>query len=573
MSQDAVAGTTGLVVARMDKLILDYVYEHEAARPDEVYLVQPVGDGKVVEYTWRQTLEQARRMATHLKQRGLEPGARIAMLTKNCAHFFMVELAVWMAGGTTVAIFPSESAANVRYVLEHSEASLLFVGKLDTWAQQARAIPAGLPCIALPLAPHTGFETWDSIVARTERMPGRPQRDADDLAMLLYTSGSTGQPKGVMQSFGTITRATRNRIDDPRDRDAYDVEARTLSYLPLAHVYERACVECRSLIEGKGRIFFTESLATFGDDLKRARPTGFVSVPRIWAKFQQGVFAAMPPAQLDSLLDNPATAKAVGRKVLAGLGLDEVRIAATASAPIPVELLAWYRRLGLNLLEGYGMTEDFAYSHRTTEATHAPGYVGVACPNVTVRLDDDGEVLIKSPGQLVGYYKQPELYAESFTDDGFFRTGDLGEMRADGQLKITGRKKELFKTAKGKYVAPAPIENHLNAHPLVEMSMVSGVGQPAPYAVIVLGESVRAQANDAVARARVDTELATLLHEVNESLATHERLQFLVVAREPWSIENGCLTPTMKIKRSRIEAAVAAQVRAWYAYQRSVVWA
>ncbi len=556
----------------MDKLILDYVFDHEAAQPDQVFLVQPLGAGKVVEYTWRQTLDQARRMAAHLKQRGFEPGARIAMLTKNCAHFFMVELAVWMAGGTTVAIFPTESAANVRYILEHSEASLLFVGKLDTWAQQAPAIPAGLPCIALPLAPHTDFETWDSIVARTEPLRGRPQRDADDLAMLLYTSGSTGQPKGVMQSFGSITRATRCRIDDPRDRLPEDVEPRMLSYLPLAHVYERACVECRSFIEGRGRIFFGESLATFAEDLKRARPTGFVSVPRIWAKFQQGVFATIPASQLDALLDNPATAEAASRKVLAGLGLDAVRIAATASAPIPVELLGWYRRLGLNLLEGYGMTEDFAYSHRTTAETRAPGYVGVACPGVTVRLDEDGEVLVKAPGQLVGYYKQPDLYAESFTDDGFFRTGDLGELRADGQLKITGRKKELFKTAKGKYVAPAPIENRLNAHPLVELSMVSGVGQPAPYAVVVLGESVRAQTNDAAMRVRVEAELTTLLHELNADLATHERLHVLVVAREPWSIENGCLTPTMKIKRSRIEAGVAAQLNAWYAQQRPILW-
>ncbi len=557
----------------MDKLILDYVYDHETAQPDQVFLVQPVGEGKVVEYTWHETLDQARRMAAHLKQRGFEPGARIAMLSKNCAHFFMVELAVWMAGGTTVAMFPTESAANVRYVLEHSEASLLFVGKLDTWAQQAPAIPAGLPCIALPLAPKTEFETWDSIVARTEPLSGRPRREEGDLAMLLYTSGSTGQPKGVMQSFGSITRATRCRIDDPRDRLADDVEPRTLSYLPLAHVYERACVECRSFIEGRGRIFFTESLATFGEDLKRARPTAFVSVPRIWAKFQQSVFAALPASQLDALLDNPATAEAAGRRVLAGLGLDEVRIAATASAPIPAELLGWYRRLGLNLLEGYGMTEDFAYSHRATAGAHVPGYVGVACPHVTVRLGDDGEVLVKSPGQLVGYYKQPELYAESFTDDGYFRTGDLGELREDGQLRITGRKKELFKTAKGKYVAPAPIENRLNAHPLVELSLVSGVGQPAPYAVVVLGESLRAQAHDAAVRARVETELTALLHDVNEDLARHERLQVLVVAREPWSIENGCLTPTMKIKRSAIERAVAAQVNAWYAQQGAVVWA
>jgi long-subunit acyl-CoA synthetase (AMP-forming) len=554
------------------KLILDYVYDHEAAHPDEVVLVQPVGGGRVVEYTWRQMLDEARRMAAHLKSRDFEPGARIAILSKNCAHFFMAELAVWMAGGTSVAIFPTESSTNVRYVLEHSEASLLFVGKLDTWEQQALALPDGLPCIALPLAPQTDFETWGAIVARTEPLGGRPSRGADDLAMLLYTSGSTGQPKGVMQNFHNITRTSELRISDAHTRLPDNVERRVLSYLPLAHVYERAVVECCTFVEGRGRVFFTESLATFLEDLKRARPTAFVSVPRLWLKFQQGVFLTMPSHKLDAMLDDPAIATEVGRKVLAGLGLDEVRIAASASAPIPGELLDWYRRLGLNLLEGYGMTEDLGYSHRTTEEANLLGHVGVPFPGVQVRIAEDGEVLIKSPGQLVGYYKRADLDAASFTEDGFFRTGDLGMQRADGQLRITGRVKELFKTAKGEYVAPAPIEHRLNAHPMVELAMVSGVGQPAPYAIVVLAESLRPQLGDPAVRGRVDAELGKLLHDVNESLATFERLHVLVVAREPWSIENGCLTPTMKLKRSRVEAALAAQVGAWYAEERPVVW-
>ncbi len=555
------------------KLILDYVYDHEAAHPDQLFLTQPIGDGQVVDYTWRQTVDQARRMGAHLKSRGFEPGARIAILSKNCAHFFMVDLAVWMAGGTTVAIFPTESADTVRYVLEHSEASLLFVGKLDRWAQQANAVPEGLPCIALPLAPRTDFETWDSVVARTEPLGGRPARNADDLAMLLYTSGSTGQPKGVMQSFGRITHCVECAVNDTRDRPPDDVERRTLSYLPLAHVYERAAVECRTLVEGRGRVFFNESLDTFMEDIKRARPTTFVSVPRLWLKFQQAVFATMPSEKLDAMLDDPAVAKAVGRKVLAGLGLDEVRLAVSGAAPIPPALLDWYRRLGLNMIEGYGMTEDFAYSHRTTEGLSTPGYVGVPSPGVEVRISDDGEVLIKSPGQLVGYYKQPDLDAESFTSDGFFRTGDMGERRADGQLRITGRVKELFKTAKGKYVVPAPIETRLNAHAMVELSMVSGVGQTAPYALVVLDEQLRPRVDDAAVRARIEAELSELLRATNEGLAAHERLHKLVVAREPWSIENGCLTPTMKIKRSRIEAALASQVDTWYAAQDAVLWA
>ena len=149
------------------KLMLDYVFEHEASHPDTVYLTQPTGGGQVVDYTWRQVLDQSRRMAAYIKAQGFEPGARIAILSKNSAHFIMAELAIWMAGGTTVAIFPTETAETVRFVLEHSGASLLFVGKLDTWEHQKPGIPAGLPCIALPLSPKTSYETWDAIVART----------------------------------------------------------------------------------------------------------------------------------------------------------------------------------------------------------------------------------------------------------------------------------------------------------------------------------------------------------------------------------------------------------------------
>ena len=555
------------------RLILEHVYDHESAQPERVFMTQPVGGGQVVDYTWARTLDEARRMAAHLQSLGLAPGSRIALLTQNCAHFFIAELAIWLAGGTTVAIFPTETADTLRYVLEHSEASLLFVGKLDDWAAQAGAVPAGLPCIALPLAPLTGLPQWDDILARTAPLPGRPQRHADDLAMLCYTSGSTGEPKGVMHSFGRITHAVQCAIDDPHRRLPDGVPYRALSYLPLAHIYERAVVACRNLMAGDGHVYFSESLATFLGDVKRARPTVFVSVPRLWLKFQQSVLQTLPAETLDALLADPATAAATGRQVLASLGLDDVRQAACGAAPIPPSLLGWYRRLGLNLMEGYGMTEDFAYSHRATPEFNAAGHVGVACPGVQVRITGDGEVLIKSPGQMVGYYKRPELNAECFTADGFFRTGDRGELAPDGQLKLTGRVKELFKTSKGKYVAPAPIEARLNAHPMVEQAIVSGVGQPQPYALVVLAESQRPRLGDATVRERVEAELTQLLHTVNQALAAHERLDRLVVVREPWSVENGCLTPTMKVRRGRIEASVAARVDGWADRPGPVLWA
>lgn len=555
------------------KLILDYIYDHEAAHPDQVYLSQPVGDDEVTHYTWAHTLLQARCMATHLHARGFEPGARIAILSKNCAHFFFTELAIWMAGYTTVAIFPTETAQTVSFVLAHSDARLLFVGKLDLWEHQAPGVPIGLPCVAFPLAPRTDFDSWDAIVARTPPLTGRPVRAPNDLAMLIYTSGSTGQPKGVMLDFEHITRATEGIVKDVASRLGQGVEHRALSYLPLAHSFERAWVEAASFVDGDTHIFFAESLDTFVNDLKRARPTTFISVPRLWLKFQQGVFTKMPPKKLDRLLSIPIFGRLVARKVLQGLGLDQVRLAGSGSAPIPAELIAWYRRLGLNLIEGYGMTEDFAYSHNSTAALNAPGYVGVPLPGVQVRISPQGEVLIKSPGQLSGYFKRPDLDAESFTDDGFFRTGDLGERRPDGLLKIIGRLKELFKTAKGNYVAPAPIENLLNAHPLVELSLVSGVGQSSAYAMVVLAESLRPQLGDAAIRTQVQLALGQLLQSVNSQLPDYEKLRMIVVAPEPWSIENGCLTPTMKIKRAGIEAQVGAQVALWYASSDAVHWA
>jgi long-subunit acyl-CoA synthetase (AMP-forming) len=555
------------------KLIFDYVYEHEAAQPDRVYLTQPIGGSQAIDYTWAQVLDQSRRMAAHLQSRGLGQGDQIAILSKNCAHFFMAELAIWMAGGTTVAIYPTELAETVRYVLEHSEAKLLFVGKLDTWEQQAPGVPEALPRIALPLAPATPYDRWDDIVARHESLPGRPARSPKDLAMIAYTSGSTGQPKGVMHDFEGVTRATEGIVKRLEEDYGQRPEIRVLSYLPLAHVYERACIECTSLVLGNCQVFFAESLDTFLADLQRARPHTFLSVPRLWLRFQQGVFAKMPPKKLDRQLHIPILRGIVARKILTGLGLDHLILAGSGSAPLPPELLTWYRKLGLNLMEGYAMSEDFAYSHASTQEKNAPGYVGVAYPEVQVRISPEGEVLIKSPGRLVGYFKRPDLYAESFTEDGFFCTGDMGELREDGLLKITGRVKELFKTGKGKYVAPAPIENRLNAHPMVESAIVSGVGQQAAYGMVVLAEALRPRLQDAAVRAEVEQSLAGLLKEVNAQLVGHEKLHMLVVAQEPWSIENGCLTPTMKIKRSRIEGFVADRVDGWYAAPGPVVWA
>jgi long-subunit acyl-CoA synthetase (AMP-forming) len=200
------------------------------------------------------------------------------------------------------------------------------------------------------------------------------------------------------------------------------------------------------------------------------------------------------------------------------------------------------------------------------------GFVGNSLPGVETKLGDDGEILVKTPADMKGYYKEPELSRGSYTADGFLKTGDRGELDAQGRLRITGRVKELFKTSKGKYVAPAPIENLLNADSNIEQSCVTGSGRPQPHALVLLSEQQRAALKNGADRSAVEALLKQLLVKVNEQVEEHEKLAFLVVVKEPWQIENGFLTPTMKIKRPVIEEAYAPASDEWYERKQSVIW-
>lgn len=550
------------------ELLLERIYRWEKEIPDRIYMTQPLGGTAVRDYTWRQTVDEVRRMAAHLKSLGYPPGSRIAILSKNCANFILSDLAIWMAGYVSVAMFPTLDAETVRYILEHSESKLLFVGKLDTWDEMKKGVPDSLPKIAYKLAPPNDYPVWEDIVAKTEPIAGSPVREPDDTALLIYTSGSTGKPKGVEHTFRTVAGACRafSTVLEWRTDD------RLLSYLPLAHAFERAAIEATSL-HSATHVYFAESLDTFVQDLRRARPTVFQSVPRLWLKFQSGVLRKMPPKKLKTYLKIPILSGVVKKKILTGLGLDSARMAISGSAPIPAELIQWYRDLGLELLEGYGMTENFSCSHFSMPGRARVGYVGEPLKGVVVKLSDQGEVLVKSPGSMKGYFKEPEMSKEAFTEDGFLKTGDRGEIDDLGRLKITGRVKELFKTSKGKYVAPVPIENLINSDHHVEQSCVMGSGQPQPFALVMLSEELRKQiGSDGNLKGEVDAALLKLRESVNAEVPVYEKLEFLAVVKEPWLIENGFLTPSMKIKRHVIEERYAPQVEAWYGSRKPVIW-
>ncbi len=550
-----------------DKLLLDAAYEWERNQPDRVFMTQPLGNGEARDYTWADTLGEARRMAAYLRSLDLPPNSNIALISKNCAHFIICDLAIWMAGHATIALYPTLNAETVSYILDHSDSRLVFVGKLDDWEEMAPGVPAEMPKIALPLAPPTDFDQWDEIVARHEPIPDSPSRGPEEIALMCYTSGSTGRPKGVMHSFASASvpgQCLGGKLDiGPEDR--------VLSYLPLAHVMERAAVECASFYTGT-HIYFADSLDTFVQDLHRARPTIFISVPRLWLKFQSGVFQKFPEQKLNRLLKIPVVSGIVKKKIKEGLGLSHVRIAVSGSAPLPADLISWYDRLGIHIIEGYGMTEDFAYSHMSTPDKRRPGYVGVAWDNVETRVSEDGEIQIRSPGNMVGYYKAPDLTAECYTEDGFFRTGDRGEYTPEGLLRITGRVKELFKTSKGKYVAPVPIENLLNSDALVELSCVAGLGRPACYAVVQLAEDLRPRIGDQAFRDEIGPRLEALLASINRQVEGYEQMQFIAVVSDEWSTANNFLTPTLKIKRDVIESTYGPYLDDWYASGRKVIW-
>jgi long-chain acyl-CoA synthetase len=552
-----------------ETLALQRMYQWEKSSPDKVVFTQPMGGGVVRDWTWKQALDEVRRMAAYLKSLNFEPGTKIALLAKNSAHWMMADWAIWMAGHVSVPLYPTLAATTVRQILEHSESKLLFVGKLDVWDEMKPGVPAGLPMITLPLAPAVpGAKTWDEIIAKTAPMGDSPVRPADELCTLIYTSGTTGMPKGVMQSFGTFAWSITSGLK----RVHIDSNARLFSYLPLAHVAERMLLEHGALATG-AHVFFAESLDTFVADVQRARPTVFFSVPRLWVKFQQGVQAKMPAEKLDRLLKLPIIRGIVKKKILTGLGLDQVQWAAGGAAPMPTALLDWYLKLGLQIIEAYGMTENCALSHATVLGKPRPGTVGPPYDGVQCRIDkESGEIQIKGECLMLGYYKQPEATKATFTDDGWLKTGDKGSIDAEGNLKITGRVKDLFKTGKGKYVAPAPIEDKLATHVAIEACCVTGANLGQPLGLLMLNAEAVTKARNAAGRSALEASLAEHLKAVNAQLDPHEQMDCLVITAEAWSVENDILTPTMKVKRNRIEDRFAANYETWVASRKKVVW-
>ncbi len=547
----------------MNNGILDDFLRWESEKPNMVFLRQPL-DGHYKIWTYADAGIEIRKIASGLSSLNLDQGSHIAILSKNCAHWIMFDLAILYAGHISIPIYPTLTANSIRLILEHSESKCILIGKLDDYNSQEGGIPPNVKRLGINLYNSPGDYTWESWLDKFEPSQSLYSWSAEDVFTIMYTSGTTGKPKGVMHSINAFNSTVSVAIKGLRIND--QVPHRMFSYLPLSHIAERIGIESVGLRLG-AEFSFAESLDTFAQNLAETRPTVFFAVPRIWAKFRDKIEQKLPPAKLNLLLSIPLINGIIKKSIRKKLGLNEATHIFSGAAPITVDHLKWFEKLGVNILQAYGMTEDCVYAHFNRNEQNKFGSVGLPLTGLEVKISDEGEIRVKCPGLTKGYYKEPEMTAELFDSEGFLKTGDKGSIDSSGYLTITGRVKDQFKTDKGKYISPAPIEMLLATNPDIESVCVVGMGVPQPISLVVLSLAGKAKS-----KSEVEHSLNASIGEINPKLESQEKIAKVIIMKEDWTIENGLLTPTLKVKRNELEQIHLGTYPSWYEMPGTVIW-
>jgi long-chain acyl-CoA synthetase len=572
--------------------------ETVAAHGDNVALRWRELDGTWGEWTWRQYADRACRVAAGLQALGVGPGDRVALMLRNVADFHVADVAALLVGATPFSIYNSSAPDQVKYLVSHAAAKVAIVED-DGFRQRFDAVRADLPDLE-----HVVFVAdllegdappVDLATAAAIAKPG-------DLATLIYTSGTTGPPKGVMITHYNVVWTAESLLRGFEIERADLVGMRLVSYLPMAHIAERMTSHYAGILSAY-EVTSCPDPSQLGGYLREVHPNIGFGVPRIWEKLAAGVEAALAadpdkkqkfdeaveaagPLVAKRTLDGDAALTDDERATLefldavafapvrALLGLDEMRFAITGAAPIAVELVEWFRAIGVPLSEIYGMSENTG--PLTWEANRVkPGYVGRALPGVEVELADDGEVVARGGNVFEGYLNDPAKTADALDADGWLRTGDIGEFDDEGYLRIVDRKKELIITAGGKNISPANLEAALKSIPLVGQAAVIGDKRPFMSALLVLDPDVapgwaKAHGIEAASLAElaehpeVIAEVEAGVKEANDRFSQVEQVKRFKVLGNEWLPDSEELTPTMKLKRRGIHAKYADVIEALY---------
>ena len=562
--------------------------------------------GEWKSYSTKEFTEAVDQASRALLELGVKAGDKVALIShNNRCEWNIMDHALLQIGAVDVPIYPTMTEADYEYIFNHSESIYCFVSN-DELYQKVTNILSKCEHMkkVFTFEQYKGMNHWSEVLAlgadQTRQADVEKARDAvkpEDLATIIYTSGTTGLPKGVMLSHKNVV--SNVIAATPRIPGLVKGEAKTLSFLPVCHSFERF-IQYLYMYNGAS-IYFAESIETIKADLNYCQPTIFTAVPRLLEKFFDGIVAngtsagglktkIFEWAVSLALQWEPEQAnggfyhwklgiadKLVFSKVRAALGLTQIKAVASGSAALQPRLARFFNGIGVPILEGYGLTETAPVISVNTTAEPGMiriGAVGKVIDGVEAKIAEDGEILAKGPNIMMGYYKQPELTAEVMTGE-WFHTGDIGVIE-DGFIRITDRKKEMFKTSGGKYVAPQLIENELKASHLIEQSMVIGSGRKFPAAICILNEpgvkewcsrhdieytSIKEMALNQQDRHRV----WKVVERANSSFGKWEQVKKIIIDTDEFTVDNGCLTPTFKVKRKPILAKYEEQIEALYA--------
>ena len=596
------------------KTIADLPFHVAGRFPKPVTLGRCRGD-HVIELSSKQVFERIRDLSLGFRALGVSRGDRVAIISESRPEWLLCDLAILTAAAVTVPIYPTLSAAQARYILEDSGARLAIVStrlQLEKIQEVRHLLPALEAVIAMeattgPTPESPSVLSLEEVERRGHaRMTGEWGTAKDfrdyaraiapaDLATIIYTSGTTGEPKGVMLTHGNLVsnlRAAAGALDISQDDVA-------LSFLPLSHAFERM-VAYVYLFSGV-TVIFAESFDTVARDLAMVRPTVLTGVPRVYEKLHARILeaaqnAGVPKATMFRWAVNAglARAKAVLRGRHAGaltsmstaigdrlvfsairekLG-GRLRFVASGSAPLADNVMEFFHAIGVPIIEGYGLTETAPILTFNPLNALRVGTVGRPISGIELRIADDGEVLARGPNVMSGYYNKPEATAEALRD-GWFHTGDIGQIDAEGYLTITDRKKDLLVTSGGKKIAPQPIEAVLKRSPLIAEAVVLGDRRKYAAVLIVpefvalerrlkdLGRPAGTRA-ELVVRPDVVALYQEIVDALNRDLSQFERIKRIAILPSEFSVESGELTPTLKVKRKVVEQRWRDQIEGLY---------